>query len=288
VHGSDSLRTLLLLAMAGAGAAAAGWLLPLAPGPRSVGILAGSGCAAACGLALWWRAIRLRATMAGTATARLGSAPQGYVELHGKGRRLGEEFSTVRPHYLWQRVTRSGGKHASVEVTEVPFGFSDGPATAVILPQGAEVVCANRQVTRNGREKTVIESIHSGEPLYVLGYLASLDRVADLAAEAERIAADIRLDRRQRRRFDLDGDGHLDVAELLKLHETAQKMAREAAATQTETHVIARPPDGRRYLISTLPPAVMARRLLGLACLGLATGATGAASLAAWAARTNF
>lgn len=164
----------------------------------------------------------------------------------------------------------------------MPFCFSDGEASAVILPQGAEVICKNCQVEVRGRERVLTESIHSGEPLYVLGYLGSLGDVRDLAAESERIAGDIRLDPVERKRFDLDGDGHFSITELLKLHESAKKMA-QVQSVGRETHVIACPPDGRRYLISTLPIGSMSGRFLGYAWLGLVIGLGGVASAVAWA-----
>lgn len=279
MHRSNSARLLAGFA-AGCGIAAAlAWALPLNGGLRNgIMVVASAGCGI-LGLVLWNRALRMHRAMADVPTARLASAPQGYVELHGRARRLDEEFSTVRPHFLWQRVTRSrGGGETSVEVTEVPFCFSDGNASAVILPEGAEVTCRNRQAERRGRETTVTESIHSGEPLYVLGYLTSLDRVPDLAAQAERIAADLRLDPRSRERFDADRDGHLGIPELLELHREARDIALEqSGARQIQTHVIAAPPDGRPYLISTLPLGRLSGRLLGYAWFGLACGIGGIA-----------
>lgn len=289
MHRSNSAGLLAGLATSCAIAAALAWSLAPSGGLRNwIMVVASAGCGV-LGLLLWNRALRMRRAMADVPTARLASAPQGYVELHGRARRLDEEFSTVRPHFLWQRITRSTGgagwlpaalrgREISVEITEVPFCFSDGEARAVILPEGAEVTCRNRQVEKRGRETTVTESIHSGEPLYVLGYLTSLDRVPDLAARAERIAADLRLDPRNRERFDADRDGHLNVPELLELHREARGIALEQAGTQqTQTHVIAAPPDDRPYLISTLPLGRLSGRLLGYAWFGLACGIGGIA-----------
>ena len=293
MHWSNSARLLAGLAASCGIAAALAWTLPLAGGLRAWSIVAASAGCSVLGFVLWHRALRMHRAMADVPTARLASAPQGYVELHGRARRLDEEFSTVRPHFLWQRVTKSTGgaswlptplrgAEISVEVTEVPFCFSDGKVTAVVLPEGADIVCRIRQVEKRGRETTVTESIHSGEPLYVLGYLASLDRVPDLAAQAERIAADIRLDPRERERFDTNRDGHLSVPELLELHREAKDIALEqAGAQQTQTHVIAAPPDGRQYLISTLPIDRLSGRFLGYAWFGLACGLGGIAAAVA-------
>jgi len=293
VHWSNSARLLAGLAASCGIAAALAWALPLSGGLRTWTILAASAGCSVIGFLLWNRALRMHRAMADVPTARLASAPQGYVELHGRARRLDEEFSTVRPHFLWQRVTRSTGGarwlpaplrggEISVEVTEVPFCFSEGEASAVVLPEGAEVSCRNRQVEKRGGETTVTESIHSGEPLYVLGYLTSLDRVPDLAAQAERIAADIRLDPRERERFDTDRDGHLSVPELLELHRQAKDIALgQTGARQTQTHVIAAPPDGRQYLISTLPIESLSGRFFGYAWFGLACGLGGFASAVA-------
>jgi len=296
VHASEPIRRYTSLAAVGAVVAFLGWRNAAGQGTSWL-IAGGSIACAVFGVLLWRRALGLRNAMAGIPTARLASAPQGYVELNGRARRLTEEFSTVRPHFLWQRVTRSKGTppwvlgplagllHASAnrEVTEVPFCFSDGDASAVILPEGAEVICKSRQVGRDGDVRTLTESIHSGEALYVLGYLSSIDQVPNLNEEAERIAADLRIDPEGRKRFDTDGDGRWSVPELLKLHETAKKMASERAwEASGQTHVISKPPDGRRYLISTLPIGPMAARFLGYAWLGFALGAAGAASAVAW------
>jgi hypothetical protein len=277
-----SLRLLAILAGTGAAVAGMGWNVLPATGYQPLLVATGSLCCGTAGFMLWLRALGMRTTMTSVPTARLASAPQGYVELNGRARRLSAEFSALRPHWLWQRITRSRGTPA-LEVTEAPFCFSDGAATAVILPEGADVICKNRYAERNGNARTVTESIHSGETLYVLGYLSSVDDVSDLAAEAERMASDIRLDPAARRRFDADGDGRLDIRESLKLHASAYKMAQERATGQ-QTHVISRPPDGRPYIISTVPIPLMSARFLAYSWLGLALGLAGVVSATAWAA----
>lgn len=267
------------LAAGGAAAACIGWNAAPAGGGSWL-IAGGSAASLLCGPFLWLRALRMRRAVSGVATGRLASAPQGYVELHGRARRLTEDFSMVRPHWVWQRITRSRASPA-LEVTGTPFCFSDGDAQAVVLPEGADVTCKNRHVEHGDHGKTVTESIHSGESLYILGYLSSLEDVRNLAAEAERIAGEIRLDPAARKPFDTDANGWLDVNELLKLHESAQKMAQEQAVGR-ETHVIARPPDGRPYLISTLPIRSMSARFLAYAWFGSAMGLAGAASVVGW------
>jgi len=278
---THSLRLLSGFSISGAVVAWLGWDFASATRSGAWLIVTGSAVCVVCGFYLWRRALRMRHAISGVATARLASAPQGYVELQGRARQLSAEFSTVRPHWVWQRITRSRSA-PSLEVTAAPFCFSDGDTSAVILPEGADVTCKNRHVEHGSHGKTVTESIHSGEALYVLGYLSSLEDIRNLAEEAERIAADIRLDPAERRKYDVNGDGRLDVDELLKLHETAKQLA-QSQAIGRETHVIARPPDGRPFLISTLPMRSMPARFAAYAWFGFVVAAAGVASAVTWA-----
>lgn len=300
---SDPIRFALGLLFVSGGGVVYLWTQPYTAVIRFWSAMLWLVACSALGFFIWWHALRVRAAIRDIPTAKLGSAAQGYVELYGKARRLDSRFSTVRPHYLWQRITHSRSlpwfvyrlfpfnlffTPVAVDVTRAPFGFSDGSIEAVVLPEGAEVICRNRHYEYKGGSRVLTESIHSAEPIYLLGYLRSLDATLDVAAEAERVAADLRMNAAERARFDLDRDGRLSVSELLKLHEHAKQVVKNrqlAEQGQPQTHVICKPPDGRQYVISTLPVEQIANRYLVYAILGVILGISGLAAALAHFAR---
>ena len=176
-----------------------------------------------------WRT--LRALGRDVATSRIASAPQGYVELFGKASPLPEQPLWTDQGWLWRRIVHARQsdtlffrslplrmyKAVSWELTDRPFLLRDGSGEAIVLPDGAEVICADRHTYRLQDARVMEETIRSGDDLYVLGHFSSHGSPPDLTSQAERLASDWTSDPEQRRRFDANRDGRLSVAELLAL-----------------------------------------------------------------------
>jgi hypothetical protein len=241
--------------------------------------LAGQGLMAVLalvGLALLVHGMRLRALGRDVATSKIASAPQGYVELFGKAFALPGEPIWSDQGWLWRRIVHARQsdvlffrslplrmyKAVSWELTDRPFLLRDGSGEAVVLPDGAEVVCADRHTYSLRDARVMEETIRTGDDLYVLGHFSSYGSPPDLAAQAERLASDWTSDPEQRQRFDANRDGYLGVEELLALRAKARASVIAAARespTSGVVHTVSRPVDASRFVISTVSPSALSR-----------------------------
>jgi hypothetical protein len=256
--------------------------------------------ALASGARVFAGAVRIRMLIRDLPTTRLGSAAQGYVELLGTARADHRELTRLRPRCLWQRSEylergapmawlglpiRTPWVMTHVDEEGDPFWLDDGTGRALVFPHGARIVARPAEVLRDDDRQVRRASIRPGDRLYVLGQLTSHQPVRDLADEAQITAADWTMSPEQRRRFDSNGDGVLDDRELLNLRLAAAEEARRTLRRppSDEQHRVMSPPDGRPFVISTLPPA----RLFGAHVVDLAIG-LGAMAAAALGAATTF
>lgn len=128
-----------------------------------------------------------------------------------------------------------------------------------------------------GRYRYLEQVILPGDDLYVVGQFHTLDH--DFHAQGRDDIATDYLRRWKRHpevmaRFDADGDGRVDLGEWEAAREQARAQAdREVRELQQRgpVHTIARPTDGRPFLIANLPQFDLVRRfrLQGWAGLGL-------------------
>lgn len=252
------------------------------------------------GLDAFWR---LR-TIADIPTAKVRSAPQGYVELAGHALARSDAVSgpLTRLPCVWYRFTveerkRSGKKDHWVTLdsgeARDPFLLDDGTGRCLVLPAGAELHCRARDVWFGAarhpsgppehewlvfarRYRYTEERIVDGEPVYLLGRLETPRRGP---CERERLARHLlsawKRDPERIRSFDRDRDGEISVAEW----EEARAQAR-GVADRAERRVQAEPPlprvqrtdDPRHpFVISTLGERALLRRLR-LWALGGTTG----------------
>lgn len=262
-----ALDTKLLLV---GGVVVAGLWLSGAPGTWRIGatfILAVA--IAAAGATRFARRYRIPRSIGDLPTSRLASANQGLVEVIGVARPAASDLTSIRPRQVWHRVIieeRTGGlwllpgsghwDTTHVETSEKPFAVDDGSATAIVLPHGATVLCEGRTVLEEDGRRVTREAIRPGEQIYVLGLLTSHQDSPSPQEEAERIAADWRMQPEKRDAFDSNRNGVLDADELLRLHRAAQVEARRAARRPPpgEAHVIMAPSDSNAFVISNLPP----------------------------------
>ncbi len=224
-----------------------------------------------------WQRLRL---VEDVPTAKIRSAPQGYVELVGTARMLPgtpvvapltgmhcvwyrykveRRTSTSRGHARWSTV-RSG---RSAET----FALEDGTGRCIIDPEGAETYPAVKQVWTDSAPGAVLtgggllglwaageryryteERILDGETLYAIGELRTLAG-ADQGTLKEDVVALLRQWKRSPeyflKPFDANGDGTIDAQEWEAVRKAAERQAlRERAERSREhqpVHLLAKP-----------------------------------------------
>lgn len=253
---------LLLLIVGAQSESKEGWLISL-------------GLMALLSLIAWASALRRRRAMADTPTSRIASAAQGYTELLGQGRPLeGLALRSPLTHLpcLWYRYTTeekdSEGKWKEVDRGQSTASFivDDGTGQCAVDPEGAEIHSRHKECWTRGDTRHTEWKLLQGDPIYALGQFRTLsggDALLDPAEDLKQLLTAWKKDPAElRRRFDLDGDGHLDQEEWALARQAArrevEKLHLEARA-QPEAHLMGRP-DGRLYLITNLAPEKLARR----------------------------
>jgi hypothetical protein len=235
------------------------------------------------GLNAFWRLRLIR----DTPSARVRSAPQGYVELVGTARPLRKPVpAKLTGHpccwYRWRIEKRGRGGRSEHWVTvdqgELERGFllDDGTGECIVEPQGAVIRCRATErwfgsVSGAGRQRhssadlafgfrrryrMTEERVQEGDPLYVMGHHETPRRDAETRDTLTRtLLTRWKQDPERLSALDRDDDGKVDLSEWERARELAQ-----AAAWQAERRVAARPArarivatgDSRRpYLIST-------------------------------------
>jgi len=258
---SSGIHVLLLLIGVRIGTAG-GWALCL----TAIGVIS---------LFAWSANFRRARVVSDTPTSRVCSAPQGYVELYGNAKlhpgRVMASPASQRPcvwfRYLveqkigdkWQRV--DGGMSSET------FLLDDGTGQVVIDPECAEIITSDRRSWRNGELRYKEWLLTPVNKVYALGELRTegggatdLDTTGDLNALLTQWKAD---KAGLLKRFDLDGNGQVDMKEW----DLARRAAlREVRKTQQEilsqpgVNIMRKPRDGRLFLLADLSPEQMARR----------------------------
>ena len=237
------------------------------------------GAIAVLAFVAWVAALRRRHAITGMPTSRIASAAQGYVELHGVGLPL-----DVNPLHspvsglpcLWYRYRveerTSQDKWVLLEeaTSDVSFVLDDGSGKCVVDPEGAEVL--TRHCARWAKDDTryVEWRLLQHDRVYVLGHFVTLHpgQALDAAADVRELLAHWKQDRvALLRRFDLDGDGQVDVREW----ELARRLARgqidrmhRELRQHPELHLVRSAASNSLYLISNHDPEQLARRYLWL------------------------
>lgn len=229
-----------------------------------------------------------------TPTSLVRSASQGYVELQGKGFRLDGEpvlAPLTRTACTWwsfkievhesYRVGRTRTSHWRVinkGTSEALFGLRDTTGTCVIDPDGAEVLPSETSSWRGrtpwpeGRKSSLFGSyrytenrLHDGDPMTAIGYLTT-HRGSDAGNFDEDVRALLGEWKRDRdemlRKFDTDGDGSVSLKEWESARKLAEEQIRSERSKEIRTPgipVLARPPDGRSFLIAGRTPDQLAR-----------------------------
>lgn len=234
---------------------------------------------AGIGLIAWIASYRRMRTIADLPTSRIASAAQGYAELYGRAVSAPDHL-IVSPYTaarcVWYRFCiyeRGERNHWELQhegVSHELFVISDGSGQCFIDPDHAEVVGTERRVSYDGQYKRVEHVLYAGA-IYALGEfttvggasmpLDSKEDVANLLAEWKQDKASLL------QRFDLDGNGEIDMQEW--------NLARKAAMREVErqhrelraapgVHLLRAPANGRMFLLSSLSPQKLRRRYFWL------------------------
>lgn len=223
----------------------------------------------------WTSNFRRGRAIADTPTSRIGSAAQGYVELYGSARsnqKLVQAKGGSIPG-VWYRCKtyqmNSERKWVMTDetVSESLFEINDGSGMCLVDPDDAEVITTHTRTWYEGQYRHEEEQLFARDFIYVLGEFHTKGGAHEFLSHKEDVAALLAEWKRDpewlKKRFDLDGDGEID------LHEW--ELARKVAAREVEenhrelrrqpgVHVMRRPASGRMYLISNLSPQQLKRK----------------------------
>ena len=261
-NGISSAGHLLLLLVGARIGTRSGWVFSLA----LIGVLS---------IALWMMNYRRARAVSDTPTSRIATAPQGYVELHGvaypfPGERMISPVSRIHCvwfHYIIEEKRGKDWRKVKEEASGDSFLLQDATGQAVVDPDYAEIITTRRRTWRVGDQRFTEWLLVPNEPLYVIGAFSTeggqnsqLDAEGDISALLAQWKADKAA---LKKRFDLDGNGEID----LKEWELARRAARreiqrqhQEIRSQPGIHVVRKPRDGRHFLISNLDPDGLARR----------------------------
>jgi hypothetical protein len=244
----------------------------------------------------WMGNLRRHRMISDTPSSRIASAPQGYVEFFGTAMQFpGDQLASRingRPcvwlrYHVERRTNDNDWEQVDRGVSDTTFLLDDGSGQCVIDPDHAEIVSAHKQVRERDGYRHTEYLLFPHDPLYAIGEHATLggantdlnlkQDINDLLAEWKRDKPTLL------KRFDLNGDGQIDMREWELARRQAQ---REVEQQHRETrlrdgvHILRKPQDGRLFLISNLSPQRLARKYLIWAWIHLAlifSAAAGAA-----------
>ena len=240
------------------------------------GWLVSLGLMATISLFAWLSALKRLRVIRGTPTSRIASAAQGYVELSGRGKPFGEPMISKlsRLPCLWYRYRieernndnewRTLDKGESAE----PFLLDDGSGTCIVDPYDAEILTKHKDTWREAQYRYTEWKLINSDRLYVIGEFRTRSGAVEFDGRAElnALLAEWKEDKPAlHARFDLNGDGELDMKEWMLARQAAKrevaKKKREVHA-QPDVHLIGQPHDGKLFLISNLAPERLSRRYL--------------------------
>lgn len=222
----------------------------------------------------WYANLKRYRTVADTPTSRIASAPQGYIELVGRGQEP-PGASLISPinglPCLWYRyrVERKNGdrwEHVESGVSHDTFGISDGSGQVLIDPDGAEILTSRKQVSSTGGYRKTEWTLIEGETIYVIGEHvtlgganAVLDKKSDLAtllAEWKRNKTALLA------RFDANRDGEISLDEWERARQAASDEVDRAhldSRLKDGIHLMRQPAHGRPFLIANREVTALVR-----------------------------
>ena len=263
------------------GMVAMGWHMN-APDTKSLALV----LVAVLAVAAWVMSFRRWRAMGDTPTSRIASAAQGYVELVGQGRNIPEfpvlSHLTQLP-CLWyryvvdERTSNNKWKRVASGRSGESFVIDDGSGMCLVDPEHAEVIPLRKETWYKNDFRYTEWLILPQETVYVLGEFVTIGG-ANVQLDAKRDVAELLVEWKRNRpqllaRFDLDRDGEINADEWILARSQARREVgkrHNEIRTQSGTHMIQKPRDGRLFLISNADPSKLARRYRNWAWLHLA------------------
>jgi hypothetical protein len=222
----------------------------------------------------WHANLKRYRTVADTPTSRIASAPQGYIEIVGRGQQP-PGAQLVSPitglpclwyRYRIERRQDNRWEHVESGVSHDTFGISDGSGQLLVDPEGAEIITSRKQVSNAGNYRRTEWTLIEGETLYVIGEHITLggpNAVLDKQSDLATLLTDWKADKAALlARFDADRDGEISLDEW--------ERARQAASAEVDrahldirlkdgVHLMRRPAHRRPFLIANREVTALVR-----------------------------
>lgn len=271
----------------------------------------GSAAVAAAGFVASFVFLHRCRLMENMPTSRLRSAAQGYIELEGRAVHPNCPpilAPLTKTHCVWWRFrvekkVQSGKNTKWVTVrsgvSDDSFELDDGTGRCMVDPDGATVIPSHHNrwygssespdvpphigtgILRAGfsRYRYTEERLHARDALYLLGAFRTQvggPEPFDENLDLKELLAKWKHDKKMMALFDTNKDGTVDTKEWEAARRMAQRKVREEhvqrAVETPDLHVLAKPKDGRPYLLSGVPQAKLIRRyrMQSAACIGVA------------------
>lgn len=255
------------------------------------------------------RQLRFLRIIEDTATSRVRSAAQGYVELEGKveapdakvlnsplrgipcvwwSYRVEDSSPAEEAEpapwdvvlglsrlVAWLLGTRGTGRLVEGGSSHDCFMIRDGTGACIVDPDQSDIVGAQTDVWHKGTQRFEESVIRTGERLYALGLFMTPE---DHAAKSEQrevgaLISEWQLNRlKLAERFDANRDGQLDPSEWQAIWRTAteqMRASRRGRDPAPEMHVLCKPGDRRPFVLSRLSQRRLANRAWFEAVTGL-------------------
>jgi hypothetical protein len=238
----------------------------------------------------WYANLKRYRTVADTPTSRIASAPQGYIELVGRGQQPpgATLFSPITGlPCLWFRyhIERKDGdrwEHVESGISHDTFGISDGSGHLLVDPEGAEIMTSRKQVSNTGGYRKTEWTLVEGETIYVIGEHVTLggpNAVLDKKADLGTLLDEWKRDKTALlSRFDANRDGEISLDEWERARQAASDAVDRAhldIRLSDGIHLVRKPALGQPFLIANRKATELVRhyRLWSWAHLGLMVSA---------------
>lgn len=215
----------------------------------------------------WFTNERRRRAIANTPTAKISSAPQGYVELIGRARLAGDPVMSPISGLpcSWYRClteranqdNRGSYEYVSTDESDQFILLADGSGEVLIDPDEAQIEVTNRSIHTQGDYRYTEWLILPGQPLFALGEFASVrgDENLDFRQDVSLRLTQMKKDKSELlRRFDKNHDGEVDLTEWEAARSAAEtEVTNEYRAeySTSATNILRRPADKSLFLVTT-------------------------------------